>query len=511
VITLAQLCDKTGNALRPVGKDPVPGVDLAGVHISELDDPTPYLEGGELLLTTGIPLTGDRETRRDYVNRLSARGVVALGLGLGAGTDDVPADLEAACADAGLAFLVVPDGIPFMHVSRAYWDLVGKAEQADLAASLTLQTALTQAATRPEAVAAVVKVLSKALGGWAVYLPADGSAETYWPPAESHVLPQLREETARLGLAGTHSSATFPLQGMDVIEYSIVADRRTAGFLAVCAGRPLRKADRQLMLTGCMLLAVTAQRVWQVTRTNSILSRTATTLVLCGFVDAARLVAGDLIGSPLAERVQLLAIRGHNLEALSISELAEEVAEMLTGEHSARLGESIRRSRLRAMEDGICYVVLESLAGSGSTETVPSLIESTVSRRPGRPAQFAAALSAPMPLSQVSGSMGDLRRSCALAPTGHISVGQSLLDPRAVVWVAQLTAYPRADLVGTVRSYIRHQGQWEVAARELNLHRNSLRHRIGIAAKVINADLDDPDVSANLWLALRGASQRGTD
>jgi len=510
VISLTQLCEKMGNALRPVDGDPVVRVDLTGVHISELDDPTPYLEGGELLLTTGIPLAGDRETVCDYVNRLAARGVVALGLGLGAGTDDVPAELEAACADAGLRLLVVPEGIPFMHISRAYWDLVGKTEQADLAASLTLQTSLTQAATRPEAVAAVVKVLSKALGGWAVYLPADGSAETYWPPAESRILPQLREETARLGLAGTHSAATFPLQGMDVIEYSITADRRTAGFLAVCAGRPLRKADRQLMLTGCMLLAVTAQREWQLTRANSILSSTATTLALSGFVDAARLVAGDLIGSPLAERVQLLAIRGDNLEALSNSELAEQVSDMLTDEPAARLGESIRRSRLRSMEDGICYLILESPADSGSAETVTSPVETTVSRRPG-PAQFAAALSRPMPLSQVPGSVGDLRRSCALAPTGHISAGHSLLDPRAVEWVAQLTAYHRADLVGTVKSYIRHQGQWEVAARELKLHRNSLRHRIGIATRLIDADLDNPDVSANLWLALRGVSQRGTD
>jgi purine catabolism regulator len=511
VISLDQLCEKMGHALRPLDSDLVARVGLTGVHISELDDPTPYLEGGELLLTTGIPLAGDRETVRNYVNRLAARGVVALALGLGAGTDDVPVELEAACADAGLALLVVPDGILFMHISRAYWDLVGKTEQADLAASLSLQTSLTQAATRPEAIAAVVKVLSKALGGWAAYLPADGSAETYWPPAESRILPQLREETARLGLAGTHSAATFPLQGKDVIEYSIIANRRTAGFLAVCAGRPLRKADRQLMLTGCMLLAVTAQREWQLTRANSILSGTATTLVLSGFVDAARLVAVDLIGSPLAERVQLLAIRGHNLAALSTSELAEQVSGMLMGEPAARLGESIRRSRLRSMEDGLCYLILEAPADSSRVDAAAAPTEATVSRRPGRPAQFAAALSRPMPLSHVSGSIGDLRRACELAPTGHLSTGQSLLDPRAAEWVTQLTAYRRADLVGTVKSYIRHQGQWEVAARELALHRNSLRHRIGIATKLLNADLDDPDVSASLWLALRGVGKGATN
>lgn len=511
MISLIQLCDRMGNALRSADGGPVATVDLTGVHISELDDPTPYLEGGELLLTTGIPLVGDRESVRDYVSRLASRGVVALGLGLGAGTDDVPADLEAACANAGLALLVVPVGIPFMHVSRAYWDLVGKTEQADLAASLNLQTSLTQAATRPQAVAAVIKALANAVGGWAVYLPADGSAETYWPPVERRILPQLREETARLGLAGTYSAATFPLQGMDVIEYSIIADRRTAGFLAVCAGRPLRKADRQLMLTGCMLLAVAAQREWQLTRANSILSSTTTTLAVNGFVDAARFVAGDLIGSPLAERVQILAIRGDNLEALSTLELADRVSDMVTDEPASGLGASIRRSRLRAMDDGICYLILEPPTNSGGAEIVESAAETPASHRPGRRSQFAAALSRPMPLSQLSGRIGDVRRSCALAPLGHIASGRGLLDPRAGEWVAQLAAYHRADLVGTVKSYIRHQGQWEVAARELKLHRNSLRHRIGIATRLIDADLDDPDVSANLWLALRSAGDGGAE
>jgi purine catabolism regulator len=482
---------------------------LTGVHVSELDDPTPYLEGGELLLTTGIPLVGDRDALHHYVARLAARGVVALGLGLGAGTDEVPAELEAACSAAGLTLLVVPEGIPFMQISRGYWDLVGTTERADLAASLTLQTSLTQAATRPEAVAAVVKVLANALGGWAAYLPADGTAETYWPPAESRILPQLREETARLGLTGIHSAATFPLQGKDVIEYSIIADRRTAGFLAVGAGRPLRRADRQLMLTGCMLLGVAAQREWQLTRANSILSSTATTLALNGFVDAARLVAADLIGAPLTERVQLLAVRGANLEALTTSELAEQVSRLSTAEPAVRLGDRIRQSRLRSMDEGICYLILESPDDWRSDEQTANPIVAAVSRRPpGRPVDFAAALSRPMPLSQLSATVGDLRRSCVMATAGHISTAQGLLDPRAIDWVAQLSAYPRADLVGTVKSYLRHHGQWEVAARELRLHRNSLRHRIGIATTLIDADLTDPDVSANLWLALRGVADR---
>ncbi|MEO6199594.1 MAG: PucR family transcriptional regulator [Cryobacterium sp.] len=500
VISLIQLCERLGAGLQPLGNMGVGSVNLTGVHISELDDPTPYLEGGELLLTTGMPLgssSGSENNARihRYVDRLAARGVVALGLGLGAGTDSVPGELRLACAAAEIQLLVVPDGSPFMHVARAYWDLVGKTARADLAASLSLQTSLTQAATRPEAVAAVVNVLGAALDGWAVYLPADLSPETYWPLSESHILPQLRRETKRFDLAGTRSAASFSMRGLDVLEYSIIDGSRTAGFLAVCAGRPLRAADRQLVLTGCMLLSVTAQREWQLTRANSIVSSTAATLLLHGFVDAARLVAEGLAGAPLAERTQLLVIRGDDAVGLSTAELGEQLASMVHAAAAERVRESIRRSRLRCIADGLTYLVLESPLNSS---------EYGSSEAPSRGVNYAAVLSHPLLLRDVSGSVADLRRACLMAPVGRLSAGHILYDSQAAGWVASLIAYRRVDLVGTVRSYLRHRGQWEAAARELGMHRNSVRHRIRIATTLIEADLDDPDVAADLWLALRG-------
>jgi purine catabolism regulator len=80
---------------------------------------------------------------------------------------------------------------------------------------------------------------------------------------------------------------------------------------------------------------------------------------------------------------------------------------------------------------------------------------------------------------------------------------RSAEESQAEQWVAVLASYSRADLLETVTSYLRHQGQWEVVARELGLHRNSVRHRIGVATQLIGVVLDDPDVAANLWLALR--------
>src|SRR3954454_22493634 len=55
---------------------------ISWVHVSELADPAPFLEGGELLLTTGLALRPEQSIEA-YVQRLAEAGVVGLGLGTG--------------------------------------------------------------------------------------------------------------------------------------------------------------------------------------------------------------------------------------------------------------------------------------------------------------------------------------------------------------------------------------------------------------------------------------------
>ena len=89
------------------------------VATSELDDPTPFLEGGELLLTTGLATAGWRREWEGYAARLAAAGVAALALGVGLTHPKVPAALTRACERAELNLIVVPRATTFVAVSRA--------------------------------------------------------------------------------------------------------------------------------------------------------------------------------------------------------------------------------------------------------------------------------------------------------------------------------------------------------------------------------------------------------
>ncbi|WP_308495839.1 PucR family transcriptional regulator ligand-binding domain-containing protein [Kocuria sp. cx-455] len=164
--------------------------------------PPPYLEGGELLLTTGMPLGSTPAATEAYVARLRTKGVPALGIGLGPWLTLVPAYVSHACEGANIDLLTVPDGVPFQNVSRAFWGLSARSDQADLMGSLGTQTALARAAMRPDAISAVVRGLAQALGGWAAYLPTDSGTETYWPAAAESWIPLLRADTLRFHRLG---------------------------------------------------------------------------------------------------------------------------------------------------------------------------------------------------------------------------------------------------------------------------------------------------------------------
>ena len=55
--------------------------DVSWLHVSELADPTQFLEGGEFLLTTGLGVGEMATTQRAYVRRLAKHDLAGLGFG----------------------------------------------------------------------------------------------------------------------------------------------------------------------------------------------------------------------------------------------------------------------------------------------------------------------------------------------------------------------------------------------------------------------------------------------
>ena len=119
--TVASLCRSLGEDLHAADGFVAPDTPVTAVHISELVDPTLYVSGGELLLTTGLILPTSRIGWKRYVSRLKSIGIAALGIGLGPRYSEPPGALSEACEAAGLTLLIVPASTPFLTISKFYW------------------------------------------------------------------------------------------------------------------------------------------------------------------------------------------------------------------------------------------------------------------------------------------------------------------------------------------------------------------------------------------------------
>lgn len=88
-------------------------------HVSELADPVPYMEGGELLLITAMKLDAeDPEEMRRYVRRLAAAGVVGIGFAIGVNYEAIPEALVEAARTEDLPLLEVPRRTPSSRSAR---------------------------------------------------------------------------------------------------------------------------------------------------------------------------------------------------------------------------------------------------------------------------------------------------------------------------------------------------------------------------------------------------------
>ncbi|MDY5839387.1 MAG: PucR family transcriptional regulator [Corynebacterium camporealensis] len=88
-------------------------------HPCELEDPTEFIGPGGVVLLTGLAFKDHPERFTDYVRRLAERGLTGIGFGTGLYFDDPPRELIDAAKAQELTLFEVPLHIPFVSISAA--------------------------------------------------------------------------------------------------------------------------------------------------------------------------------------------------------------------------------------------------------------------------------------------------------------------------------------------------------------------------------------------------------
>jgi purine catabolism regulator len=440
------------------------------VHVSELADPTPWLEGGELLITTGLGVGELPRPQREYVRRLAAHGLAGLAFGVGFGWTEPPAALAAEADSLGFPVVTVPYEVPFIALTKAIAAQLGNEQLARLERALEVHERLAQAVLEGRGVPVLLAILGDHVGCSLA----------------------LHDESGRI-VGDRHGDR---LDGCEqLLELPVVAAGAIATLRAGKAGEELSEYDRLVLHHGQTALAFELSR------------RRA--------VSAAELrLAGDLLEDlehdrlderEIGRRIAAFGLDPHLSYAAVLAVAADgtpveelrAVAARVLDERGARYLSASRRDRaafLVATEDE-----------SDALAIAEELVETTSGTRVGvgRPAAGTALgrslLEARAALDAVAAPVASYH------DLGSLELLLGLPSASLEAFIARVLG-PAADnvwLVESLTALLDSGCRWSEAAEELGVHRHTLRYRMDRLRKQIGRHPDDPAQRMELWLAVK--------
>ncbi len=494
----------------------IPGLDLrlvAGssglsrpirwVHVSELEDPTPWLKGGELLLTTGMGVGTTPARQRAYVARLTGASLAGIGFGTGFSFKRAPKALVEAAERAHFPLFEVPYPVPFIAITEAVFTRL-VAEQYDLLSrSLDAEHTLTRAVLEGEGVDGIVRALARATQGWVVLLDLHGLTVSTTPASADGYVPILQAELQSPRAEGLRFSLSVVERGQHIAIQPVTAQGRIEAFLAVGKREALNQFDRIVSSHAVALLALELAKARAVSETERRLKGDVLDQILRGALTPEQARASlERLGFDLARPFAVVALAG--------PERAESLAPVCEAVMGRRAGPFLASPR----DDTVLVVFQPDRAG------FLAALRAEVAARAGAPVLAGAGALRPFQdlapgvreasyALQVCRTEG--RPHAEFADLGTYQLLLSLQDPDALRTfadsvLAPLDRYDRAhggDLLPSLRAFLERNARWESAAKELLVHRHTLRYRMRKVEELSGRNLSSARDRMEFFLALR--------
>ena len=466
---------------------PQPAADIRWVATSELPDPSPFLEGGEVLLTTGLEMRQWRSQWKGYVARLAARKVVALGFATGLTHRTVPTGLVAACRHEGLNVFEVPRETTFVAISHTLASM--KETDAEHAArrSLEAQRQLTQTALRRDDPAALVSRLADIVDGAAILVGRDAIEPT--GPARAELDPALvASEVDRLRPQGLRAATSIQTGTATLVVQPVGLTGPPVGHLAVYLPHRVTDRERTAIATAVSLLSLAAQTRLERRDADRRLRARALELLVDADARTATIVleARSDRGAALPKHVAIARVTGPDDALRDALESVEDSVSL-----AARVREELWLAGTPvAIDQHMPAIAARGLLGGvGSPTTIDD------ARRSWTNAGHALASATP------AAPVVWWER---LVNEGAMAV---LDDDRAAAFATSFLArLDDKELVRTLSSFLHHHGSRLKVAEELGIHRNTVGNRIAQIEAALGRSLDDPQVRVNAWIALQVAT-----
>ena len=471
--TIADLLAQPGLELEVLaGRDSLDR-EIRWAHVIELRDPTPWLRGGELVLTTDLPR--DAEGQRRYVRKLAELG--CAGMGFAEERRALPDAVVRATEEHGLPLLAVRGSTPFIAVVEAIAQLHAEERIRVVRRVIDVQERTARAALR-SGPGGILRELARGIDG--AVLLTDPSGRSAAAPQDWHaeVVDAVRRRTRR-----SQSALAWDVGGRSVLVQSLGLSGAPIGWLATASAAD-RNQQRLLTNHAAVLLSIEMLGM----RAGRAELHDQRAAVFAAFLDGGDDQLVELCGLPQGP-FEVLVVRPDAVTALRDAVIDEPAligtwrgdAVVVLPDSSPRLGPELLRRAARQCG--------EPLHAGACTAPGPRQLRSAV--------EWAAGLVGEQEYAHADDVSATAMLRDAIEPAG--------LDRFAEAVLGGLRTHDErngTDLVGSARAFVEHHGSMEAAAAALGVHRNTLRSRLRTVERITRRSLADPAQRNELWLAL---------
>jgi purine catabolism regulator len=483
------------------------------VHVSEILDPTPWLKGGEFLITTGLRLVAD-EAMRGYVARLSDHGIAGIGFGIGSEFVGMHADVPVAFIEAaearGLPVLEVPIETPYVLISEFVSAQHAAEQYRTIQRAFEAQRQLTHAALTSSGRSEVLRLLSSLVSGWAAVTTATGRVVEVAPRRAARRIDQFLPDLTRVRTTASAASVGDETGATTAI-HPLGAHRRVRRMLLVGKDKPFDAFDRVVIGGAVTLLSIETEQTMSLSsRWAAVADVLGTFILRPDALPGQRERAAAGLGLDTRRPLRIARLYRPGKRAESVAERVHDVfSEAEITNVTTTDAETPGLYTIIVQESGVSERELRSFpARFGNADVMIGV--STAVRLPDLPL---GVKQAQLALSHALTTQRSPAISFTELTMYNVIVG--LVPPEQLSEVSDVVLAPLDELdrslgpryTQSLAAFLRHNGHWERAAKELGVHRQTLVKRIGAIESRLGLSLKSPDTRMGLWFALiaRGA------
>jgi purine catabolism regulator len=536
MITVQDILDIPGLNLKLLAGHRAVTNPVRWVHITEMADPTKWLRGGELLLTTGLGIQNVEEDEQlAHLRRLFEAKVSGLGFGVGFGFKKVPEAMIRLADEQGFPLFEVPYNVPFIAITEAVASKIVNEQYSMLQRSLAVHEKLTKIVLEEKGLQFIISTLAALVGCSAVLFDFHGVVlceASHRRRIPTELVAELWKQISDKRAQRQHFAVDGRGHATAVQVYPVVASHRIGAFLAIIKDTgEFSDYDRIIMHHVVTVTALELVKKKAVAETEKRLAG--------DFFD--ELIASDLYEEEIARRLAFFGLEPEVEHLITLVDIDEFKAFVDgKGDKQETVVQDVKERLHWAVDEFLAQrdVPFISASRSDSVVVLLQIGADKTARVLGIAGELQEAITAMIPEVTVSIGIGrphrslvDLRQSYYEAHYA-IKIRKLKGDSSVIASFDDLGSYglllglqdtlslevfydsvlgklhdydeqSSSDLVKSLACFLEANGHWGEAAERLYVHRHTLRYRMKRVEEISGRDLGSSQDRMEFWLALK--------